>query len=390
MARKDNKQPFMKYYHMSLKMSKIVKLWILIFIAILIIRLTILKGLSIVIHFIRKGVTNNPNGYLKDLFPNADKWGGKFDDTWLFDIDGFLKLSMIISIFVIGAYIVLILLRHRNGEHAPFLNDLEAYKIKKSIIIKSTEATSRKTYKDENKKVKKRPRKEVKANKRIRDCEVEIHTFNKKGMSKPFKTYRVAFKRLRNDKANNVMVNKIQKIHENLNAEIDASFSSLEPYAGYYTSSVEKQLDKEKKSIIVKIRERRMEKEGNVNEVSEFSFDLDIFKDKTTEIEKQKEKAEIYSEELQQAMNIHLSSKGIYADKSEYYVENTSAEFVYTLPPNTTRLPNTDELEKTIDTTIDVEGSRVKLKGRKLVVTIPLPKDYIIPIDVKTMIEAIF
>ncbi|END1833606.1 hypothetical protein ABLM60_004371, partial [Shigella flexneri] len=64
--------------------------------------------------------------------------------------------------------------------------------------------------------------------------------------------------------------------------------------------------------------------------------------------------------------------------------------FIYTLPPNTTRLPNTEELEKTIDTTIDVEGSRVKLKGRKMVVTIPLPENYIIPIDVKTMMEAIF
>lgn len=390
MAKNDRKQPFLKYYHMSLKMGKIVKIWTLIFLFIFLLRITLLKGLSKIVHFIQDSVKNNPNGYLKDLFPKADKWGNKFDNKWLFDLDSYIRLSIIISIIIIGIYIALILLRHRNGEHAPFLNDLEAYKIKKTIIIKSTEATFKKKYKDENKKIKKRPRNEVKANRRIRDCEVEIHTFNKKGMSKPFKTYRVAFKRLRNDKANSIMYKKIQNIHENLNAEIDASFSNLEPYGGYYTSSVEKQLDKEKKSFIVKLRERRMQQEEEVNGESEFSFDLDKFKDRTTEIEVQKEKAKIYAEELQEALNIHITSKGINADKTEYYVENTSAEFIYTLPPNTTRLPNTEELEKTIDTTIDVEGSRVKLKGRKMVVTIPLPEDYIIPIDVKTMMEAIF
>lgn len=390
MAKNDRKQPFLKYYHMSLKMGKIVKIWTLIFLFIFLLRITLLKGLSKIVHFIQDSVKNNPNGYLKDLFPKADKWGNKFDNNWLFDLDSYIRLSVIISIIIIGIYMVLILLRHRNGEHAPLLNDLEAYKIKKTIIIKSTEATFRKKYKDENKKIKKRPRNEVKANRRIRDCEVEIHTFNKKGMSKPFKTYRVAFKRLRNDKANSIMYKKIQNIHENLNAEIDASFSNLEPYGGYYTSSVEKQLDKEKKSFIVKLRERRMQQEEEVNGESEFSFDLDKFKDRTTEIEVQKEKAKIYAEELQEALNIHITSKGINADKTEYYVENTSAEFIYTLPPNTTRLPNTEELEKTIDTTIDVEGSRVKLKGRKMVVTIPLPENYIIPIDVKTMMEAIF
>ncbi|HGZ9196536.1 TPA: hypothetical protein ACOFME_002292 [Staphylococcus aureus] len=389
MAKNSNKKPFLKYYNASIKMLKILQLWFIVFLAILLIRLVFIQLISKAIHKIKTIVTENPDGYLKDLFPKADKWGNKFDDIWLFDIDAFIRNSVIITVVLLAICVVLYLLRHRNGEHAPFSNDLEALKIKR-FIIKTTEATHKKTYKDENRKVRKYPRKEVKANRQIRKCEVEIHTYNKKGISKPFKTYRVAFKRLRSNKVNAVMMKKIKDIHENLNSEIDASFSRLEEYRGYYTSNVEKQLDKEKKSFLVKIREKRLANKGEIVEESEFSFPLTKFKDKTEEIETQKEKAHAYSEELQEAMNMHLASKRIYADKTEMFIENTSAEFQYTLPPNTTNIPNTEELQKTIDTSLDVEGSKAKFKGRKLVITVPLPKEYIIPIDVKTMIEAIF
>ncbi|HHD0846081.1 hypothetical protein [Staphylococcus capitis] len=389
MAKNDNKKPFLKYYRLSLTMLKVIKIWLFVFVGILLIRLLLLKGLSKVVHFITDTVKHNPNGYLKDLFPHANHWGNKFDEKWLFSIDSFLTLSLVITVLIVGAYIVLIGLRHRNGEHAPFINDLESKKIRR-FIIKTTEATNKKTYKDENKKIRKYPRKEVQANRQIRKCEVEIHTFNKNNMSKPFKTYRVAFKRLRSNKSNAVMWSKIKDIHENLNSEIDASFSKVDAYQGYYTSSVEKQLDKEKKSLIVKLRERKLVKEGEIVEESEYAFPLTKFKDRTATIETQKEKADLYAEELQEAMNIHLSSKGVYADKTERFIENTSVEFEYTLPPNTTKAPNTEELEKTIDTSLDVEGSRVKMRGRKLIVTVSLPKDCVVPIDVKTMIEAIF
>lgn len=126
------------------------------------------------------------------------------------------------------------------------------------------------------------------------------------------------------------MWSKIKDIHENLNSEIDASFSKVDAYQGYYTSSVEKQLDKEKKSLIVKLRERKLVKEGEIVEESEYAFPLTKFKDRTAKIETQKEKADLYAEELQEAMNIHLSSKGVYADKTERFIENTSVEFEYT------------------------------------------------------------
>lgn len=391
MAKKDNKKGFLKYYKPSLKMAKLIKIWAIIFIAIMVVRLLVLNIISKVIHIIRDTVTANPNGYLNDLFPKADTWGNKFDEHWLFDIDSFLTYSLIITSILVGVYILLILLRHRNGEHAPFINDIEAYRLKR-LILETTDTTSRKTYKDNNDKKRKYSKNEIKVNKHIRNCEVEIHTYNKHNIKElpPIKTYRVAFKRIRNNKANGMMFNRIKNIHESLNAEIDASFSVLDNYSHYYTSSVEKQLEKPKQSLFVKWK-KRWEKDEDVEEKDEmqrdFTYPLTLYEDRTEEIESKKLKADIEAEELQEAITHHLVSKGIYADKAERFVANASADFKYTLPPNTKKVINTQELETTLDTTLDVEGSMVKLRGRKVIITVPL--EDIIPIDIKTMIESV-
>lgn len=395
MANKKNKEDekgFLKHYKMSKVTAKIIKLWLLVFIFIAVIRLVFIELISRLVHFVRETAISNPDGYLKDLFPNANHWGDKFDDRFLFDIDTFIRNSIIITLVLVAIYGLFIMLRHRNGEQAPFLNDLESKKIKK-IIIKATEAKRKKTYKDENGKIRKYKRPIVKANRRIRDCEVEIHTYNKYNAPglPPIKTYRVTFKRITNNQYNAEMMKRIKYIHQDLNAEIDASFSELDNYQGVYASNVEKQLEKPKESFIVKMRKRRKAKEsGSVEDEREFSYSLTLFKDRSGKIEGQRNKAERYAEALQESINIHLTTKNIYADKSELYVINTSIEYRYNLPPNVTKLPNLDELQTTLDSSLDVEGVNVKLSGRTIIIIVPLPKEYQIPIDVKTMIEEVF
>ena len=186
------------------------------------------------------------------------------------------------------------------------------------------------------------------------------------------------------------MWNKIKYIHNNLNSTIDASFSELDDYQGLYTSNVEKQLEKPKESIIVKIR-RRLDKDNDgVNVKSEYSYPLTVFKDRTDKIEGQTQKAERLAKELQESISMHLSSKRIIADKSEFYVVNTSIQYAYTFPPNVKKLPNVEELQSTLDSTLDIEGVSIKTKGRSIVIIVPLPKDYQIPIDAKTVIEQVY
>lgn len=388
---KDEGKPFLKYYHWTKLVTKIIKLWLLVFAVIMIMRMVFIELISNVVHFVRETVTSNPDGYLKDLFPNANRWGDKFDEQFLFNIDNFLRTSIIITLILLCIYVLLILLRHRNGEQAPIRDDLESWRVRR-IIIKATGAVRRKTYKDEDKKVRKYKKSTVKANRRIRKCIVEIHTYNKynaTGMP-PIKTYRVAFDKLDKNADDDPMRNKIKYIHNNLNSKIDASFSEVDDYQGLYTSNVEKQLEKPKESIIVKIR-RKLDKDNDgVNVKSEYSYPLTVFKDRTETIEAKTHKAERLAKELQESISMHLSSKRIIADKSEFYVVNTSIQYAYTFPPNVKKLPNVEELQSTLDSTLDIEGVSIKTKGRSIVIIVPLPKDYQIPIDAKTVIEQVY
>ncbi|RIM32779.1 hypothetical protein BUY35_00385 [Staphylococcus cohnii] len=393
MARnKSDDKPFLKYYKLSQITAKVIKAWILIFLFIMVVRMVLIELISKAIHFIKNAVTSNPDGYLKDLFPKANRWGTKFDERFLFDIDGFIRNSIIISLVLLVIYVLFIMLRHRNGEQAPFINDMEAIRVRR-IVKKATNAKRKKTYKDENGKERKLKFATVKANKHIRKCIVEIHTYNKYNAPglPPIKTYKVAFKQLDNNDNDKVLENKIKYIHKNLNSKIDVSFGQVDDYMGYYTSNAEKQLDKVKESFIVKMRKRRKDKSSDsVEEAKEFSYPLTLFKDRSGNIEGQRSKAEDYAEALQNSINLHLTTKNIYADKSEIYVINTSIEYRYNLPPNVTKLPNLEELQTTLNSSLDVEGITAKLSGRSIVIVVPLPKEYQIPIDVKTMIEEVF
>lgn len=389
---KEDDKDFMKYFKWSQITAKVIKVWLFIFVALLIIRLIFINFMSKIVHFIKGAVTSNPDGYAKDLFPNANHWGTKFDDRFLFDIHTFIRNSIIITLVLLGIYVLFIMLRHRNGEQAPFLNDMEAKRIRRNII-KATDASKKKTYKDEYGKVRKYKRPTRKANKYIRKCHVEIHTYNKYNTPglPPVKVYQIAIKRIASNESDKVLANKIKDVHKSINDKRDVSFGQLDNFKGYYTSSAEKQLDKPKESIIVKIRRKMKGKmEETQEETQEFAYPLTLFTDRSENIEGQRNKAEDYAELLQNSINLHLTSKDIYADKSEVHVINTSIEYRYTLPPNVTRVPNLEELQTTLDSSLDVEGITAKLSGRSIVLVVPLPGEYQIPIDVKTMIEEEF
>src|SRR5699024_7409344 len=181
MASKKNKEDekgFLKYYRMSKITAKIIRFWLLIFVFIAVVRLVFIELISKIVHFVRGAVTSNPDGYLKDLFPRENRRGEMFDDRFLFDIDRFLGNSIFITLVLLAIFGLFIMLRPRNAEKASFLYDIESIIIKR-IIIKATEARRKKTYKDENRKFRKYKRPIVKANKRIRKCDVEMHTYNK-------------------------------------------------------------------------------------------------------------------------------------------------------------------------------------------------------------------
>lgn len=396
-----SKQSEFKYYKSSQLTVKVLK-WVTIVLSIIgLIRLLLIGTFSRFIHkigdTIYEKVTANPDGYLNDLFKNPDNvksWGTRFDDTFMFNMPEFITHALWIIGIIAFIYVLLIMLRHRHGEHAPILNDWEAHNLKKQIID-DLGANRREKEDDESQTSKGKKRKKIKrsermARKQIRKMNVEIHTRYEDGMPKPYKTYDVQFRRIGKIAYNKILLKKIEGLNEFLTSETGTSFSDRESYGKVYEYRANQQLTKDKESIFVKMRRRSKKKDTGTTSSSEFTFPLDLFVDKRAKIEEQEAKAEVFGKKTQESVGIHLSSKGVYVDESERFIGKTSVNLNYKLPPNVSKLPNNDELQTSIDTTLDVSGTGVKLDGSTLIITIPLPKSCAIPIDMKDMIEKVF
>lgn len=392
-----------KYYKPSIYVFKILKWVSIILFTIAMIRILIIGSISKLLHsfgqFVYDKVTANKDGYMHDLFPNADKakaWGNGFDNVFSFDLSHFLIQGLWIIGIILFVYTLLILLRHRNGEHAPMRNDYEAYKLKKDIIDHTSAKRREKEDNDDGssggkkKKRKKLKRIERMARKQIRDVHIEIHTRNREDMPNPYKTYVVQFRRLKKSNMNDLMLKKLKGLNEYLTSETEASFSDIEKYGQVYEFRANMQLESRNESFIVKLRRRRKMKETGSDTSSVYAFPLDLFSDNKEEIETQTAKAEGYASKLQQSVAIFLSSKNVYADKSECFTGNTSIRLSYTLPPHISNPPNTEDLEKGLDSSLKLSGTEVVLDGGTLVVTVPLPSAYAIPIDVRSMVEEVF
>lgn len=400
----NSKKEHYKYYQPSIYTFLVLKWVTIILFIIAMYRLLVVGVISKLTHsfgdYVYDKVTTNKDGYMHDLFPNAGSsaksWGNSFDDKFSFDFLHFLTQSLWIIGVLLLIYLLFIMLRHRHGEQAPVLNDYEAYKLKKEIIDNTSAKRREKEDIDDGgtsskKKQRKRPKRaERVARKQIRKAHVEIHTRNKEEMPRPAKTYMVRFKRIKKRSMNDVMLKKLKDLNEFLTSETDISFSDIEKYGQTYEFRADTQLSDVKESIIVKLRRRRKMKETGSDTSSVYAFPLDLFSDNKEEIASQTAKAEGYASKLQQSVAIFLSSKNVYADKSECFTGNTSIRLSYTLPPHISNPPNTEDLEKGLDSSLKLSGTEVVLDGGTLVITVPLPSAYAIPIDVRSMVEEVF
>src|SRR5699024_1405947 len=157
-----------------------------------------------------------------------------------------------------------------------------------------------------------------------------------------------------------------------------------------YEFKTDTHLSDVKESIIVTLRRKRKKQKTGTHTTSVYAFPLDLFSDNKDEIETQTKKAEMYAEKLQKSVSINLSSKNVYVDESDLFTGNTSIRLSYTLPPHISNPPNTEDLEKGLDSSLKLSGTEVVLDGGTLVITVPLPSAYAIPIDVRSMVEEVF
>ena len=325
----------------------------------------------------------------RDTIPKSDHWSKHVDDAIMFDFEMYLKVWLIALIVLLCVYVLSILLRHHKHEMAPFKNDRESKRLKRRII-RNIGAERKTAIDEENKEIKNLERI---ARFRLRLMRVEIHTRYEKGSAKPLKTYQVRIGRIRNnDEVNQRMLKKIKNLHESLSSLTNVSFGAMSDSneQRYYTFNASKEISNVKESIFVKWRKRKLSKGSGSDTGSEYAFPLTLFVDNSDKIESKRESAEEHAEQLQESVRIYLLSEKVQVNTSDVFTGNTSVQLTYALPSYMSSLPNLESLQTGLDASLNIQGTLVTLRGSSLSVVVPLPEDLVIPIDVKSMIEAEF
>lgn len=121
----------------------------------------------------------------------------------------------------------------------------------------------------------------------------------------------------------------------------------------------------------------------------ETSAPLSIFPDERAKIEKIKKNATRRAEAIKDQVDNVLTTSGIRANRTGIEVGAQSMLFQYAMP-TTFAADRLESVEETLDKLYDVTGTTVGVRGSGLAVTIELPKDLKMPIDIGTMYREAF
>ena len=321
--------------------------------------------------------------------PHTATWGQSYDKWFMMDINKFILLAGTVFFSLLALYFLTMLMRKRSGEYAPYQSDKESRVLKKRII--QSIGAKRRILTDE-------PGKSVKTDEatarfRLRHMKVSIHVVAKRNVPEPTKMVEVLIKRLQqNDAINTKMVKKLDNMPDILSSQTGISFGNMETIEDgrIYRFMASKMLSSVPESWFVRRRRKKADENGENLAGMEYAFPLDLFTDNSAEIEQKTEMAQNYSAEVEKAVRNYLASQKVQVDTGKIFTGNTSVQIEYKLPPYISSLPQTDQIESGLDTTLNVTGISAQLKGSGILITVPLPNDYNIPIDVSTMIKQEF
>lgn len=321
--------------------------------------------------------------------PYTATWGQSYDKWFMMDINKFIMLAGTVFFSLLALYFLTMLMRKRSGEYAPYQSDKESRVLKKRII--QSIGAKRRIMTDE-------PGKSVKTDEatarfRLRHMKVSIHVVAKRNVPEPTKIVEVLIKRLQqNDAINTKMVKKLDNMPDILSSQTGISFGNMETIEDgrIYRFMASKMLSSVPESWFVRRRRKKADENGENLAGMEYAFPLDLFTDNSAKIEEKTEMAQTYSDEVEKAVRNYLASQKVQVDTGKIFTGNTSVQIEYKLPPYISSLPQTDQIESGLDTTLNVTGVSAQLKGSGILITVPLPNDYNIPIDVSTMIKQEF
>lgn len=345
--------------------------------------------------------------------PHTNQWGAHLEDatasagtSWMF--------NLLIALIVIAVlYFITILFRKHYGDIAPFKNDREARKLKKEII-KTTdsriidkaknhghkEANTRNVFKwIFNKKVREERRKlksDRIAKHTIRRCLVLIKTTKEQGQPAPVKHYKIIFNNPSHTEAGNKVFSKIKDLHNKLIQFTQVTFDQYKQPKdrSKYTfegsievAEIEARSIRNQRNNNQSISNSKNEEAADEDSQIEGNFPLDLLKDRSTDIEQQKQSAETFAKDKILDLDEYFATTDVQADLSHYNVGNSSVAYYYK-PRYSNVSRSKNKIQEDLVDVLKMSEVMVTKDANIIVINVGLPKEHWIDIDNRKTISS--
>lgn len=300
-----------------------------------------------------------------------------------------MKASVFSFMTILFIYLIKMVLRWRHYERDVVGNDFEAALLKRRILgslnISQQYKNAVKAASGENNQDDPTRQGKVEALRTFKNMQVHINTRQSLSGFTIVKNSRISFE----VPTNQFAIDELEKLMKNVSdvatqrTNARSKFGALEISEDRSIWSVSSQTP---------VKDKYYFEDPNANKDDgdyESSFGIENFKDNTQKINEIKESAEAFANHTSVAMGTFLTSAKYQVTFIDFVLSATTLTLKYewTFDPQS---PNVGSLDKSIDKTFNTDGATVSLSGNQLIIVFPMPKEYHIPIDVRTLYLEVF
>ena len=300
-----------------------------------------------------------------------------------------MKSSVFVFMTILVIYLFKLVLRWRHYERDVIGNDFEAALLKRRILgslnISQQYKNAVKAASGENNQDDPTRQGKVEALRTFKNMQVHVNTRQSLSGFTIVKNSRISFE----VPTNQFAIDELEKLMKNVSdvatqrTNARSKFGALEISEDRSVWSVSSQTP---------VKDKYYFEDPNANKDDgdyESSFGIENFKDNTQKINEIKESAEAFANRTSVAMGTFLTSAKYQVTFIDFVLSATTLTLKYewTFDPQS---PNVGSLDKSIDKTFNTDGATVSLSGNQLIIVFPMPKEYHIPIDVRTLYLEVF
>lgn len=296
-------------------------------------------------------------------------------------------------------YGVTLMFRHHYGEQRPLFDDMESRRLKKEALrgLDVGYDPNKLVDSDADKK-RKRAQTQLESDvlTKLKSMSVSVHTRRDLELNEDVREYVVKIRQPKSKKVRDTLFRSIDDLGGILtratNGEATFGEVNIDISGKYFSYKSDVKIDKlyeekNKKSKQHKAKEKE-KSEVLVPTDSEFTFPLELFKNNIPLIDSKKEQANKYADKVMQELELYFGSSQEPMIFDQRFVGNTSVQYRFSIAKK--RNFRLSEMQNNLPTYLNEPSVMLELDGSTLLITVPLPQEARVPIDVPTMIAKVF